>query len=319
MPLYLDQDEVAGLIDMSDALASTEQAMRLLGQDGTVNEPRRRMPMPGSSLQMLAGCMPSRGVFGQRAYCSSRSSGGKFNRLQLYSIENNSWLALMDCAPLSSLRTGAATAVAAKYMSRSDANSVGMIGTGHQASEQLRALCLVRNIKVVKVYGRDAGRRKEFSTQMAEELRIPVEPVASAAKAVENCDIVVTATTSSAPVIEAAWLAPGTFVTGMGANSPTRRELDDETILKAAVLAVDDVEQARIEAGEFIRLISAGRLTWDQIVPLANIVQGKSPGRKSSGELTVFRSLGLGIEDVSLGAVVYERAIARGVGRMIEL
>jgi ornithine cyclodeaminase/alanine dehydrogenase-like protein (mu-crystallin family) len=319
VPLYLKAAEVASLIDMRDALASTEEAMRLLGQAGTVNEPRRRMPLPGSSLQMLAGCMPSRGVFGQRAYCSSRSGGGKFNRLQLYSTETNAWLALMDCAPISSLRTGAATAIAAKYMSRPDADAIGLIGTGHQAGQQLRALSHVRKIKRVKVFGRDAGRRVEFAAAMTKELGIPVEAVDSGAKAVGDCAIVVAATTSPTPVIDVAWLAPGTFVTGMGANGASRRELDHATVLDAAVIAADDVAQAQIEAGEFIDLTTDGRLKWDRVVPLSDIVQGKKPGRTSPGELTLFKSLGIGIEDVSLGAVVYERAKARGVGRMIEL
>lgn len=320
MPLYLTSPEIATLIDMQDALASTEEAMKLLGRDGTVNEPRRRMPLPSSSLQMLAGSMPSRGVYGQRSYASSRlTRSSKFNRLMLYATADHSWLAIMDCARISLLRTGAATAVAAKYLARTDADTIGIIGTGRQAAIQLEAICASRPIRHVKAFGRDATRRAEFSARMSEQLKIPVEAAASAQACVAGAAIVVAATKSPTPVIEGAWLSPGTHVTGMGANSTNRSELDDATVLAAAVIATDDVAQSRIEAGEFVSLTHDGRLSWDRVSQLSDIVQGTRPGRTSPADITLFKSLGLGIEDVALAAIVYERAIARGVGRRIDL
>lgn len=320
MPLYLTNAEVSQLIDMRDALDTTEEAMMLLGREGTHNEPRRRMPLPQSSLQMLAGCMPTRGVYGQRSYASARQTRtSKFNRLTLYSTRDQSFLALMDCARISLLRTGAATAVAVKYMARPDADTIGIIGTGHHAGIQLLALCTSRKIKRISAFGRDLERRKKFAADMSEKLGVPVEAASSAARCVEGAGIVVTATKSATPVLEAAWLAPGACVATMGANSKTRRELDDATVLGAKVIVVDDVAQAHLEAGEFVDLTRDGRLSWDRVVQLSDVVQGKTPGRTSAADITVFKSLGIGLEDVALGALVYERAIARNVGRMIEL
>lgn len=320
MPLYLTNAEVATLIDMRDALATTEEAMQLLGREGTYNEPRRRMPLPQSSLQMLAGCMPTRGVYGQRSYASARQTRtSKFNRLILHSTRDQSFLALMDCARISLLRTGAATAVAAKYQARPEADTIGIIGTGLHAGIQLLALCTSRPIKHIKAFGRDADRRKKFAADMTEKLGVPVEPADTAAQCVAGAGIVVTATKSSTPVLEAGWVSPGAFVATMGANSPNRRELDDATVLGATVLTVDDVNQARIEAGEYIELTRDGRLSWDRVTQLSDVVQGKKPGRTGATDISLFKSLGIGLEDVALGALVYERAIARDVGRMIEL
>lgn len=320
MPLYLTDADVASLIDMRDALAAVEEAMSLLGRDGTVNQPRQRMPLPGSSLQMLAGAMPTRKIYGQRMYASARQSKtAKFNRLVIYSTEDQSWLALMDCARISGLRTGAATAVAAKYLARPDADTVGIIGTGRQARLQLTALAASRPLKHIKAYGRDAARRAEFCARMEKELGVAVEPVGSAADCVAGVGIAVAATKSPTPVIEASWLAPGVHVTGMGANSANRRELDDATVLRADVITVDDPAQAPLEAGEFIDLTRAGKLTWDRVLPLSDIVQGKRAGRTSAAQLTLFKSLGLGIEDVALAAIVLDRARERGVGRQIDL
>lgn len=320
MPLYLTNAEIASLIDMRDALETTEEAMTLLGREGTHNEPRRRMPLPGSSLQMLAGCMPTRGVYGQRSYASSRQSRtSKFNRLMLYSTKDQSFLALMDCARISLLRTGAATAVAVKYLARPDADTIGIIGTGHHAGIQLLALCTSRPIRLIKAFGRDEDRRRRFAADMSEKLGVTVEAAPSAAECVAGAGIVVTATKSATPVLDAAWLSPGTCVATMGANSPNRREVDDATVLGAAVLTVDDVAQAKIEAGEYIDLARDGRLDWGRVSQLSDVVQGLKPGRTSAQETTFFKSLGLGIEDVALGSLVYQRAIARNVGRMIEL
>lgn len=319
MPLCLTTAEVAGLIDMRDALAAVEDAMRLIGREGTVNLPRQRMALPGGSLQVLAAAMPTLGVFGVRSYASARQGGAGFNRLELYATADRSLLAIMDCAPISLLRTGAATAIAAKYLARPGAATVGLIGTGRQAIVQLEALAAARTIRSVRVFSRDAARCARFAGDATARLGIPVEAAASGVAAVTGADLVVAATNSRTPVIEGAWLAPGAHVTGMGANGADRRELDDACVLAAGVVATDDVAQARAEAAELIDLAAARRLAWDGVVSLADIVQGHAVGRRSPDEITVFKSLGVAIEDVALGAIAYRRASERGIGRRVEL
>lgn len=320
MTLHLTSTEVAGLVDMADALAAVEECMRALGRDGTVNMPRQRLPLPGSSLQVMAAAMPGHGLFGLRSYASARQGGGgKFNRLELYGLADRRLVAIMDCEPISHLRTGAATAVAAKYLAPPAAGSVGMIGTGRQARLQLIALAASRKLTHIEVWSRDAERRQRFAGEMARVLGLPVSVARDARACVAGAELVVAATKSSTPVIERAWLRPGAHVTGMGANAANRREIDDETVLAADVVCVDDVAQARLEAGELISLVAAGRMGWDRVASLADIVQSHAPGRQRADQLTLFKSLGVAIEDVALAAVVYARAVERGVGRQIEL
>jgi ornithine cyclodeaminase/alanine dehydrogenase-like protein (mu-crystallin family) len=259
--------------------------------------------------------MPKAGLFAIRSYAGSRTAGGgKFNRIELFDVEDRRLLAVMACEPISGLRTAAATAVAAQYLANADADTLAIIGAGQQARLQVRGLAASRSLKAVRVWSRSQERREAFAAQMQAELGIAVEACASAEQCVSNAALVLAATKSAQPVIERRWLAPGAHVTGMGANAADRRELDDQTILDAAVVCVDDPDQARIEAGEFIDLVAAGRLSWSTVRSLSDIVRSEHPARRSTTDLTVFKSLGIGIEDLALAAVVYRRALDRGVG-----
>ena len=154
---------------------------------------------------------------------------------------------------------------------------------------------------------------------MEKELGVQVLPASSAQACVAEADVVVTITNSAAPVCRSEWLAEGAHVNVAGANSHDRREVDAETVLRAAVKATDHIEQAKVEAAEFRELVAAGKLAWSAIRELGELVTGKAAGRTSRSDLTLFKSLGIALEDVAFAELVYQRAIPAGVGRPLPI
>jgi ornithine cyclodeaminase/alanine dehydrogenase-like protein (mu-crystallin family) len=215
------------------------------------------------------------------------------------------------------LRTGAASGLATRLLARPDAQTLGLIGVGRQSRTQVLAVCAVRPIRRVNVFARTAESREAYARAMEKDLGIEVRPSPSAQACVAEADVVVTITKSAEPVCQAEWLAPGAHVNVAGANSGDRREVDGEMVLRAAVKVTDHVEQAKVEAGEFRDLVADGKLAWSDIRELGELVTGKATGRTSPSELTLFKSLGIALEDMAFGEFVYQRALAAGVGRPI--
>jgi len=199
-------------------------------------------------------------------------------------------------------------------MSKPDASVVGLFGTGRQAVTQLEAVCAVRDLKLVKVYSRSEENRRKFASDMKERLGVNIEPVASPEECVKGSQIVVVITTAREPVFDGALLEPGTHVTAAGSNSAFKREIDETTIQRADLIAVDNIDQAKIECGELIQAADRGLFRWQQAVNLHEVVSGKVPGRPSEDAITLFESQGIGIEDIAASAYVLQKARAQGVG-----
>jgi len=237
----------------------------------------------------------------------------------LYEISTGDLLALIEADYMGQLRTGAASGVAAKYLSRRDACVAAILGSGGQAKTQLEAVALVRPLASARVYGRNARRREEFCVEMTERLGIPVRPSASAAEAARGADIVCTATTASDPVLHGADLAAGMHINAIGANHAHKRELDDEAVAGADVVVVDSVEQSRQEAGDLILAFRGDETCWTGVKRLSDIVAGKTSGRTSEGEVTLFKSNGIASWDLAAAVKVYTLARQKGLGRELPL
>jgi ornithine cyclodeaminase/alanine dehydrogenase-like protein (mu-crystallin family) len=317
MPLYITEAEVSRLVGMSDALAAVEAGFLRWGSGDTANLPRRRLALPGAVYQTMAASLPDDDVFGAKAYYVLPA--GRSFTVFLHSLSEGRLLAMIEADWMSQLRTGAATGVAARFMARPDASRVGIIGSGTQARAQLMALAAVRDLDRVAVFSRDAVRRSAFADAMSKELGVPVRPVDNAAACVATADMVVTITHASEPLFSGRDLRPGTFVAAAGANRLARREIDLETVRRAALVAVDDPEQARLESGELTAAVEAGILDWADIVPFGDVVSGRRPacaaGRAGTADITLFKSLGIAIEDVAFARIVYEKALAAGAGQ----
>jgi ornithine cyclodeaminase/alanine dehydrogenase len=264
-------------------------------------------------LMTMSGAIASLGVFGLKAYTVARGKA-RFH-VSLYDTATGTLLALIEADKLGQMRTGAASGIATKYLARPDAKTVGIYGTGWQAQSQLAAVCAVRNIESVKVYSRSDEKRKTFSAAMSKALGLAnLMPVAEPEAAAET-DIIITITSSREPILKGAWLQSGTHINAAGGNSILRSETDDEVIKRANFIAVDSKDQARIEAGEFIFPIEKGLLTWEHVQEVCHVVAGNLSGRKDTSDITLFKSLGLAIEDVAAAALLYRKAQEQNVGR----
>jgi ornithine cyclodeaminase/alanine dehydrogenase-like protein (mu-crystallin family) len=204
-------------------------------------------------------------------------------------------------------------------MARPDSRTLGLIGAGGQARTQMLAVCAVRPIERVLVYSRNAEKRAEFVRAMQPQVGARLEAVAHTRAVVEPADVVVTMTTSSQPVFDGHWLRPGTHINAAGSNHLKRREIDGETVLRCDRIAVDSLEQARLECGDLAAAVDEGLITWDAVLEFADVVGQRTPGRASADEITLFESHGLSIWDVSTAARVFELAVERGVGQTIPL
>jgi ornithine cyclodeaminase/alanine dehydrogenase-like protein (mu-crystallin family) len=314
MAIFLRESEIEQLGTMKMALEAVEEAFRLQGEQKAEIAPRRRCHVGGGSLNVLSASLPTLGLAGLKSY-SVAGSEARFHVL-LYG-EDGRMLAVMEANRLGQLRTGAASAVATKYMARKEASRLGIIGTGLQAKSQVEAICLVRPIKTVTAYSPNQEHRENFCKQLTEKLGVGVYPAASAEEAVKEMDIVVTATSAKEPVLQGAWLSKGTHLNAIGSNYLSKRELDVETVRKCACVVVDSAEQSRLEAGDLARASEEEAFFWEDIRELGLVVVGEYPGREDDSEITLFKSLGIALEDVAFAGKIYEAAKKAGIGQAL--
>jgi alanine dehydrogenase len=316
MPLLLTEADVRGLLTMSTALSAVEEAFRHLA-DGTAKvHPRRRLHREGFSyLHYMAAADGAGGYEGLKIYTSSRD-GLRF-MIPLFRAKTGELLAILEGDYLGQMRTAAATGLATKLLAREDASIVGILGTGLQARTQLEAIVAVRKIQRILAFGRDAERRERFARDMTAKLGVLVEAVSSAEEAVREAQILVTVTTAVTPVVEGRWLRPGTHINAVGANFPQKRELDSETVTRANLIFVDFCEQAKMEAGDLIQSFEQDPARWDSVKELAQLVAGRTQGRTSRDQITLFKSSGIAIQDVVTAGRVYELALQRKVGQQV--
>ncbi|HUS15807.1 MAG TPA: ornithine cyclodeaminase family protein [Chloroflexia bacterium] len=317
MALILREADVERLVSMSDMVEALETAFHEQGAGAATNEPRRRVRAPGGgTLHLLGGALPGQGVLGFKAYTGFRPKT-RF-MVALYDSNDGRLLALIEADRLDQLRTGAATGVATRHMARTPAEgatfTLGCYGAGYQARTQVEAVCAVRPVGRLRVYSPTPANRDAFAAEMGAALNIPVEAVDSPEAVAAGADILVTATTAREPVLRAQWLEPGVHINAAGANMLLRRELDDTIMRWAGHIAVDSADQARLEASDLISPWERGFLYWEKLIELRQIVAGLLPGRTDDQEVTVFKSLGIGLEDVAAGALAYRKAREAGVG-----
>ena len=298
---------------MDDALGAVETVMRHQSEGTATNRPRLQDNAAlGVYLATMRGADYDQGVFGFKTYTAC--SGTYRFHVYLFDVATGALLSVMEANRLGQLRTGAATGFGTSLMAREDSSVVGLFGTGYQASTQLEAVCKVRSVSSVRVFSRNRDNRNAFADDMSGRLGVEVVPVDSPKEVVDGAGIILTITSSPTPVFEGEWLQPGMHVTAAGGAHPYARELDDDAINRADVLVVDDIAQAKIECGELMIPASDGLILWDEIRELWQVVGGEILGRKTPDDVTIFKSLGMAIWDVSLAKVAYDKAVSEGVG-----
>ncbi len=314
MPILLRESDVEALLPIADAIEALERAFRAQAEGRAANTPRTRVRWPGGALHVMAAGGPGLGYIGLKAYTTVRGQA-RFLVL-LFEGESGALVALLEADALGRLRTGAATGLATRYLARPDARVVGMYGAGHQAATQLQAVCAVRAVEEVRVYSRTPDRREAFARRMGEALGIPVRAVDRPEATAEGADILITITSAQEPVLRGAWLRPGMHINAAGSNMLIRRELDEEAVTRADLIVIDDRDQGKIEAGDFVEPLERGRLQWGRVHELKDVVAGRVR-RLDPDQITLFKSLGVALEDVAVAALVYERARAQGIGEPV--
>ena len=322
MALLLKEEDVRSLLTMDACLAAVEEAFRLRAHGQAMVRPRTRMTMPDGTHQLMAGWVGGEiNAFGLKSYGGPHKPGvhGGGMVVLLYDGETSALLAILEGNLLGQIRTGAASGVATRYMAREEARTVGIIGAGRQAATQLEAVCKVRGIQQAWVYSRGQERREAFAEEMARWFDVPVTAVDSGEACVREADIVVTITSASEPVLQGEWLREGTHVNAAGSNHYLRRELDDEAIRRAVLITVDDLPQAQTESGELMAAAARGVLQWERVREMAEVVEGRIPGRPDPDAITLFESQGIATWDVAAAMVTYHAARERGVGVEVAL
>jgi ornithine cyclodeaminase/alanine dehydrogenase-like protein (mu-crystallin family) len=292
--LNITEDQVRELLPMSDCIRLMREVFKDLRAGTALNQPRRRLILPThSTLHSLAGAWGK--YFGTKIYSSHPKFGANFFFL-LFDADTARPLAQIEANYLGQIRTGAASGYATDILAAPDASTLTIIGSGFQARSQFEAIRAVRNIKDVRVWSRDQAKREGFAT------RIGATACDTAEHALRGADIVATATSAKDPVLESAWIAAGTHINAMGSNQAARRELPSDLIARAQLIAVDSIEQAKIEAGDLL----LAPIDWadPRIIELAKV-----EARPAGSPITIFESLGLGVEDVAAAAFVYEQLL----------
>jgi ornithine cyclodeaminase/alanine dehydrogenase-like protein (mu-crystallin family) len=315
--LFLREAEVAQLVDMPTAIDAMREAFGALARETADNVPRVRAKAPGVVLHSLNAAAEYLGLVGWKQYTTTRH-GARF-MVGLHDAQSGQLVALLEADQLGQMRTGAVTGLAVELLAPPEADSLGLIGAGWQAESQLAAVAAVRRLREVLVYSRSPETREAFAQRMRAQLGVSVTPIEHPRRAVEYQPIVVTATSSKDPVFDGRWLTRGTLVCAMGSNWLHKAELDVEAVRAANLVVCDSIAACQAEAGDLVKPLADGAFRWQDAVELADVVAGKHRGRASADDIVIFKSVGLGIEDVALGAKVVERARERGLGSQLPI
>ena len=317
MPLWLSENDVGSLVTPGEAVPVVEGSFRRMAAGQVELMPRRRFRVDDGAFALMAATDRGLGVAGLKSYTVV---GGTLQFVVcLFSLADGpsgpagSLMAVIAADRLGQVRTGAASGVAAKFLARPGASSLGLIGAGWQAQSQLAAIrAAVPSIEHVVVSSRTAERAAAFAEEHGAE-------VAESPADAGACDVVVTATTSKDPVLRGDWLREGALVCAVGANDPEARELDAQVIDRASLVCCDSLEDARLESGDLIEPVAAGQLDWLEVQELHQIVSGELPGRQSPADIVVFKSNGIAPWDLAIADEVVRRARERGVGTTVDV
>ena len=317
MALLLREKDVEKLLTMQKTLELVERVHREYSTGNAIDVPRERSRLPKAALHILQGAVPSASIFGYKAYTSSRE-GVRF-LVYGFNAERGNLDVIVEANYLGMMRTGAAGGVAAKWLAREDAKTMGVFGAGWQAHSQVEAVARVRKLSRVKVWSRTAEKLQKFCAEMRGKLSLDVVPAASPQDCVEGSDIVTTITTSATPVFNGEWLSPGTHVNAAGSNSLLRQEIDETTVRRASRVVVDSRPSAQKEAGDLLPALEKGRLHLGALTEIGEVIAGTRPGRTSAEQITLFESQGMAIQDLVIAAELLRVAREQGVGESVDL
>ncbi len=321
--LLLSRKDMESFFTMGMCMEAVEKAFAGLSE-GAANMPQRT-PISLPDKAGLALFMPAHirtmGALGTKVVTVYKDNLKKhglpsvLGTILLLDEDTGFPIAIMDGGYITAMRTGAAGGVATKHLARSDA-SVGMIfGTGVQAYTQVLAMHEARPLRKLFAWSLDSeDAKRSFARKVTAQTGVPVDMASDPATAVSDADIVVLATSAGDPIVDGSWFRPGTHINGIGSHTPKMRELDTLTVQRSRVIC-DLTDACKAEAGDFIIPVQTGDWNWENVAgDLGGVINGNVPGRTSATDITLFKSVGLAIQDVSAAKAVFDEAVRRGIG-----
>jgi ornithine cyclodeaminase/alanine dehydrogenase-like protein (mu-crystallin family) len=313
--LVLSHAQVLELLPIKECIAVMREALIALAA-GETHQPLRTIIRPPDASGVM-GLMPAymsgdRAAFGLKAICvfpgnPAKGKDAHQGAVLLFSAETGDLLAIMNASAITAIRTASVSAVATDLLARLDACNLAIIGSGAQARSHLIAMSQVRIIKRCRIASRHIEHARKFSEEMSPDFSFRLEPVETVDEALEGADLIVTATTAVEPIVRREWLLAGTHLNVIGSSTPNAREVDSET-MAAASLFVDRRESTINEAGDYLLAVRDGVIGPDHIrAEIGEVLRGDKPGRTSPEEITLFKSLGLAIEDLFAAEYLYRK------------
>jgi alanine dehydrogenase len=321
MPLILNPDAVRAATNMRRMVDLIDEGVREQAEGFVDVPPRMNLETSNGFFRVMPAVMRRRGLMGFKIFNGSVEHGVRY-LIGIYDERGGELLALMDAAWLTGARTGATTGVATRYQARADSRSVGVIGSGLEARTNLEAVCAVRAIEEARVFSPTSANRERFAVEMSARLGIRIIPCASAQEAVRGMDIVVIGTNTTkmgnAFAYCGAWMEAGQHVNSIGSTGGKLREIDPATFQRATSIVVDSLRQVEEECGDVLETIERG--LWDaaKVAELTRVVTGQLPGRRHDSDITLFKSVGTGMQDVVAGFAIYEEAARLGLGQRVD-
>jgi len=314
--LVLNHDEVVELLSMKECIALMREALTKLAR-GEMHQPLRTIVRPPDAAGVM-GLMPSyvggdEAAYGLKTVCvfpgnPAKGKDAHQGAVMLFSAETGELLALMNASAITAIRTAAVSAVATDLLAREDASDLAIIGAGVQARTHLKAIAEVRSIRRCRVASRNIEHARRFADEMSGSLAFPIEAVEMVERALEGADVIATVTSAKEPVVRREWISPGVHLNVVGSSTPHAREVDTATIASAA-LFVDRRESTLNEAGDYLAAMREGAIGPEHIrAELGEVLTGQKPGRTSHEEITLFKSLGLAVEDLAAANYLYRKA-----------
>ncbi len=311
MTLLLSHEEVRGVVSMEDAIVAMEGVFREEGEGNTVLPARINMAAGRGWLRVGPATLAQSGWTGFKAMNLAAGRGVRY-QLHLYAVDTGALLSIMDAQFLTTLRTGATSAVATRRLARPGPASVAVLGSGAEAHAQLEAMHVAGYVGEARVYSPTPANRDALAAEFRDRFGLTIAAVDSAARAVAGADLIVAAVKSAEAVLLGEWLRPGMHVNSVGSVRRDQREIDIEVFRRSGRIVVDTLEGVFGEAGD--AFAARGAVEGEQLAELAALVTGRASGRQGADEITLFKSVGTGLQDIALAAVIYERALAQGVG-----
>jgi ornithine cyclodeaminase/alanine dehydrogenase-like protein (mu-crystallin family) len=312
-PLWISEAEVVSMMDLGEAIEALEKGLLTEAQGDAANMMKTHVAWGNkSTLHAIGAVYPKDGFAGTKTW--SHTEGGATPLLILFDSANGSLKAIIEAFALGQMRTASASGVATKWLAANDADDFAIVGTGKQALTQMASVLAVRPIKRVRVFGRNQERREHFAARARKEFEVEVVPAHTVADAVEGAGIITVVTRATEPVLSAEMIDRGAHVNAVGAIVPSRAEISGNVLARCSRIVVDSVAQAQKLSKELMEFIgSSDQEGWKQVMSLAELVAARV-SREASDDITLFKSLGMGISDLALGMQVYQKARELGLG-----